>query len=109
MEAHAKKYSASYRSEKKWVKDKALWTTDFDSMAYKTMIRMLLGKWGIMSVEMQTAYISDYAAIDENGQTHYLDNVPDEPYKAQNPYEEKTEEVVVDAVVVEENKDAEEK
>lgn len=105
MEEHAKKYSFAYRKGY----SSSVWKSDFTAMSYKTMIRQLLSKWGIMSTEMQTAYTADYATIDEDGTPHYLDNVPDEPYKAQNPYEEKTEEVVVDAVVVEENKDAEEK
>lgn len=50
---HAKKYSPSYS----W--KNSAWQTDFDSMALKTAIRILLSKWGILSVEMQNAYISD--------------------------------------------------
>lgn len=82
MNDHALKYSASYRSDKKWVKDKALWTTNFDDMAFKTLVRQLISKYGIMSTEMATAYQSDMAVIDENGNPDYVDNVPDEPEKA---------------------------
>lgn len=32
------------------------WYADFDAMAKKTMIRQLISKWGIMSVDMQTAF-----------------------------------------------------
>ena len=96
MDEHAKKYSFAYR--KGWTT--SLWKTDFDKMAFKTMIRQLLSKWGIMSTEMQTAYTADYAAIDEDGQAHYLDNVSDEPYKAQNPYEENIEVIDTEAVEV---------
>ena len=82
MEAHAIKYSATYRSTKKWVKDKSLWTTNFDDMAYKTLLRQLISKWGIMSTEMATAYQSDMSVLDENGTPNYVDNVPDPPEKA---------------------------
>lgn len=84
MEAHAKKYSASYRSNNKWVRDNCLWSTSFDDMAYKTMIRQLISKWGIMSTELQNAYVNDYATIDEEGRPHYLDNVPDDPVPAKD-------------------------
>jgi len=53
--AHAKKYSKSY------AKSDSPWQTEFDEMAKKTMIRMLISKFGIMSVEMQMALISDAA------------------------------------------------
>ena len=84
MDNHAKKYSASYR--KGW--DSSLWKTDFDAMARKTMLRQLVSKWGIMSVEMERAYVSDQAVLDENGNPNYVDNVPDEPEKGTNPFEE---------------------
>lgn len=35
------------------------WYVDFDEMAKKTMIRQLLSKWGVMSIDMQRAYDSD--------------------------------------------------
>ena len=76
VEAHAKKYSATYR------KGYGLWSTDFDSMARKTLLRQLISKWGIMSVEMERAYVGDQAVIREDGTPDYIDNVPDEPEKA---------------------------
>ena len=82
MEAHAKKYSAAYR--KGW--DSSLWKTDFQSMAYKTVIRQLINKWGIMSVDMQRGYDGDYGVLRENGEIDYLDNAPDEPEKAVDVY-----------------------
>ena len=78
LEAHAKKYSAAYR--KGW--DSSLWKTDFDAMAQKTIIRQLISKHGIMSVEMQKGFEGDYGVIRENGNVDYVDNVPDEPEKA---------------------------
>jgi len=50
---HAQQYSKSYGSKN------SVWATDFDAMALKTCLRLLLSKYGIMSVEMQRAYIVD--------------------------------------------------
>ena len=77
IDAHAKKYSASYRNG--W---DSLWKTDFDAMAKKTMLRQLINKWGTMSVEMERAYVGDQAVIREDGTPDYIDNIPDEPEKA---------------------------
>jgi len=74
---HAKKYSKSYRYDLKSGKKSSVWSTNFDAMAKKTMIRLLLGKWGIMSVEMQQAYVNDMGVIDEDGVAHYVDNTPE--------------------------------
>lgn len=76
VESHAKRYSATYR------KGYGLWSTDFDAMAKKTMLRQLIGKWGIMSVDMQRAYEGDQAVIREDGTPDYIDNVPDDPTPA---------------------------
>lgn len=53
--AHAKRYSASYSS------NSSAWQTNFDEMALKTMLRNLLSKYGVMSVEMMNAFTSDTA------------------------------------------------
>lgn len=50
---HAEQFSKSYGNEN------SVWATDFDAMALKTCLRLLLSKYGIMSVEMQRAYIED--------------------------------------------------
>lgn len=36
-----------------------VWRSDYDAMAKKTVIRNLLGKWGILSIDMQTALTKD--------------------------------------------------
>jgi len=87
VDAHAKKYSATYR------KGYGLWSTDFDAMARKTMLRQLISKWGIMSVEMERGYVGDQAVIREDGTPDYIDNVPDEPTKAVDVYDVETKEV----------------
>jgi recombinational DNA repair protein RecT len=74
IEAHAKKYSRGYRYDLETGKKSSPWSTNFDAMAKKTMIRQLIGKWGIMSVEMQQAYANDMGVIDEDGSVRYVDN-----------------------------------
>lgn len=69
MEAHALKYSNGYRAKKGYT----FWERDFDGMAYKTMLRQLISKWGIMSIDMQTAMDSDMAVIREDGSKDYVE------------------------------------
>ena len=52
----------------------SFWYKDFDGMAYKTMLRQLISKWGIMSIEMQTAFEGDMAYIHEDGTKEYVEN-----------------------------------
>ncbi len=73
MEAHALKYSSSYAYDKKNGTKMSLWTTAFETMALKTMLRQLLGKFGLLSVEMQSAYTNDMSVVDENGNNIYVD------------------------------------
>lgn len=78
MVEHAKKYSQGYRADITKGTSYTFWSKDFDSMAYKTMLRQLISKWGIMSIEMQNAFDKDMAVINSDGTTDYVDNVPDE-------------------------------
>ncbi|PRR77662.1 recombination and repair protein RecT [Clostridium liquoris] len=39
------------------------WKKDFDAMAKKTVLRNMLSKWGILSIEMQNAYTADQETI----------------------------------------------
>ena len=77
MEAHALKYSKGYASDKRNGTAWTFWSKDFDGMAYKTMLRQLISKWGIMSIDMITAYDADTAIINEDGSKVYVDNDPD--------------------------------
>lgn len=74
VENHASKYSQAYRYDKNNNKKNSKWTTDFDAMALKTVIKMLLSKWGILSVEMQRALEDDQKVFDDNGNGKYSDN-----------------------------------
>lgn len=77
MEAHALKYSKGYAADKRKGTAWTFWSKDFDGMAYKTMLRQLISKWGIMSVEMQQAIDADMAVIHTDGTKTYVDNDPD--------------------------------
>lgn len=90
MEAHALKYSQGYKAKKGYT----FWEKDFDAMAYKTMLRHLISRWGIMSIDMQTAIDSDMAVINPDGTKEYIDNAPDivETVEAQPIAEEAAEE-----------------
>lgn len=75
MESHAEKYSQGYRVHKGYT----FWEKDFDAMACKTMLRQLISKWGIMSIEMQKAIESDMGVISEGGNVDYIDAPTAEP------------------------------
>lgn len=75
MQAHAEKYSMGYRAHKGFT----FWERDFDAMGVKTMLRQLLSKWGMMSLEMQKAYEADGGVISSNGEIDYVDTPADVP------------------------------
>ena len=67
VDKHGKRFSQTYK------KGYGLWKDDFDSMAKKTVLKMLISKWGILSIEMQNAVKYDQAVIRED-QPEYVDN-----------------------------------
>ena len=77
VDNHAKKYSQAYRYDLEKGKKSSKWSTDFDAMALKTVIKLLLSKWGILSVDMQRAIQDDQKTFDEEGEGAYGDNKPD--------------------------------
>lgn len=94
MLAHAEKYSFAFYMnggakalelleqgkvpEKDMWKYSSFWFKDFDGMALKTMLRQLISKWGIMSIDLQNAIDKDMAVIYEDGKTEYVDEVKTE-------------------------------
>lgn len=74
VKEHALRYSQTYSSKYDYVRKSSKWTTDFDEMAKKTVLKLLLGKFGPLSVEMQNAIQNDQAVIDDQGEAQYLDN-----------------------------------
>lgn len=77
MESHALQYSMGYKAKKGYT----FWEKNFDEMAKKTMLRQLISKYGIMSIDLQNAYMSDMTMIDENGKPIYVDNLKEEGKK----------------------------
>lgn len=73
---HGKRYSKSFDN------DKGLWKKDPHSMSLKTPLKLLLSKYGILSVEMQMALNADQAVIkDPTGtvsEINYVDSIPGE-------------------------------
>lgn len=86
MLAHADKYSAAFDmnslialeqgkvAEKDMWKYSSFWYKDFDGMAHKTLLRQLISKWGIMSIEMQKAFEADDAIIGEDLTPNFVEN-----------------------------------
>jgi len=68
MERHALKYSAGYKAKKGYT----FWEKDFDQMGLKTMIRQLISKWGIMSIEMMDAFQADENPINADGTPEFI-------------------------------------
>lgn len=93
MLCHADRFSKAFSKEKykdllagqipekdMW-KYSSFWYKDFDAMAYKTMLRQLISKWGVMSVDLQKAYEADEALIKEDGTAEYID-IDESPAKS---------------------------
>lgn len=85
MLAHADKYSPAFSaksykdiqegkiSQRDMWQYSSFWYKDFDGMACKTMLRQLLSKWGMLSIEMQRAFEADGGIIGENGEVTFTD------------------------------------
>ena len=99
-EKHGRKFSQTYK------RGTGIWSTDFDSMAKKTVLKMLLSKFGILSIEMQRAQTFDQAIIKDNlaetdideAEVSYNDN-PDNEEARRNAMKEALQE----AEVIDEN------
>lgn len=73
-ERHAKRYSKTYQ------RGYGKWKDDFDAMAKKTVLKLLISKYGIMSVDMQKAVEFDQSTVQgdinhiEEATPEYIDN-----------------------------------
>ena len=107
MLSHADKYSAAFHSDQyrllvdgkipgitlsdiqagKYFEDRRLydiakkmssfWYKDFDSMGCKTMLRQLISKWGILSIDIQRAFDADDHVVSDAGDP--LPELPEPP------------------------------
>lgn len=77
VQAHAKKYSQSYKS------GYGVWADSFDVMARKTVLKLLLSKYAPKSIQMQQAITFDQAVVKndlttaeniEEAEVTYIDN-----------------------------------
>lgn len=66
---HGKRFSKTFSN--------GAWKTDFNSMAKKTVVKMMLSKWGITSLELQKAVKFDQSVVDNDGTGRYVDRAPD--------------------------------
>lgn len=89
MAAHAEKYSFAFKKngglkaledlqagripERDLWKYSSFWFQNFDEMALKTMLRQIISKWGIMSIDLQNGLTSDMAVIKDDGTPDYVD------------------------------------
>ena len=69
VEEHAQTFSQTY----KWQKDKSIWGKFFDRMACKTVLKLLLNRWGVMSSGLSEAIQADQSVVTKNTFT-YVDN-----------------------------------
>ena len=78
LKAHAEKYSQSYGYDIRSSKKTSVWSTNFDAMAKKTVLKKLLSNFGVISIDQQSAALAtalqaDQAVITEEG-FRYIDN-----------------------------------
>lgn len=57
VKAHGKRYSKSFGN--------GPWKDEFDKMAKKTVLKNTLSQWGILSIEMQTAFKVDQGVVND--------------------------------------------
>lgn len=63
--------------KKKFSKSDFGWKKDFDAMAKKTVLRNMLSKWGILSIEMQKAVNEDEQILEVKDITDEKEDMPD--------------------------------
>ena len=84
VDQHAQRYSQTYRTylekqkQGKWAT--SVWADNFEAMALKTVMKLLLSKQAPLSVEMQQAVLADQAVVKnvDNAEFDYPDNQVEE-------------------------------
>jgi len=104
MEAHAMRYSQTYRSSNEYIKRSSKWTTDFDKMALKTVLKLNLSKNAPLSVELADAIQADQSVLKSIDKYEYMDNEEDAEEAMAKAQEVAS--MFEDAAFVEENYDS---
>ena len=84
VDQHAQRYSQTYQTylekqkQGKWAT--SVWADNFEAMALKTVMKLLLSKQAPLSVEMQQAVLADQAVVKnvDNAEFDYPDNQVEE-------------------------------
>lgn len=72
LKSYSKILNGEIKENELW-KYSSFWYKDFDSMAFKTLLRQIISKWGVMSIEMRDAYTADETYGDSLNNRHYMD------------------------------------
>ena len=67
--------AGKYDKKDEW-KYSSFWYKDFDGMACKTLLRQLISKWGVMSIDLQNAIENDMAVLNDNGSVDFVETTP---------------------------------
>lgn len=86
-----KKIQAGEIPDKDLWKYSSFWYKDFDSMAKKTMLRQILGHWGVVSIDMQKAYEEDGGMADFHPGSSLPEVTAPETELLPEPHEPQTE------------------
>jgi recombination protein RecT len=80
IKAHAKKYSKSYENPR------GQWQVNPHAMSLKTVLKLVLSKYGLLSIQMERAIEVDQAVVETTGELNYVDRAADEevPVKPMN-------------------------
>lgn len=79
--------AGNYDKKTEWLYS-SFWYKDFDTMACKTLLRQLISKWGIMSIEMMSAFDGDNAVINKDLTPEYhglIEEAPEPPEQQSIP------------------------
>lgn len=68
---HAARFSKSYDSKSGGFRKGSAWADNFEAMCRKTVLKNALSSWGILSVQMQTAIVSDQGVSSNFGELDY--------------------------------------
>jgi len=85
---HALTYSKAYQADIKYKTKKSLWSTNFPVMGKKTVLKLLIGRWGILSIDMQRALEADQKVSYPSGD-EYADNPKNDSIVEDKEFEDK--------------------